>query len=230
MRCDWGLRMEIFILCYIFIYLCIVSGCAVPSLPLGLFSSCSERGLLSSCSAWPPLYRGFPGCRARALDTGSAVVVHRLSRSVACGFFLDQGSNPRLLHWQVGSSPLSHQGSLQMGLYSRESNLLSLLLIQGKTHSSLCAISFLKLFIQKSQIPENSRGAKFCLMLAASRLIPFSEELHGIKQTGNVRLLSNPLSSSPNPNFTPAPELGSLPYSPGDGKCTGSVIRTRGWS
>ena len=150
-------------------------------------------------------------------------MAHGLSSSAACGIFLDQGSNPRLLHWQVGSSPLSHQGSLQMGLYSRESNPLSLLLIQGKTHSSLCAISFLKLFIQKSQIPENSRGAKFCLMLAASRLIPFSEELHGIKQTGNVRLLSNPLSSSPNPNFTPAPELGSLPHSPGDGKCTGSL-------
>ena len=230
MHCDWGLRMEIFILCYVFIYLCIVSGCAVSSLPLGLFSSCSERGLLSSCSAWPPHYRGFSCCRARALDTGSVVVWHGLGCSVTRGNLPDQGSNPCLLHWQVDSLPLSHQGSLQMGLYSHESNLLSLLLIQGKTHSSFCAVSFLKLFIQKSQIPENSRGAKFCLILTASRLIPFSEELHGIKQTGNVRLLSNPLSSSPNPNFTPAPELGSLQHSPGDGKCTGSVIRTRGWS
>ena len=123
--------------------------------------------------------------------------VHRFSCSAACGIFLDQGSNPCLLHWLVDSLPLSHQGSLQMGIYSHESNLLSLLLIQGKTHSSFCAISFLKLFIQKSQIPENSRGAKFCFILAASRLIPFSEELHGIRQAGNVRLLSNPLSSSP---------------------------------
>ena len=27
------------------------------------------------------------------------------------GIFLTQGSNPRLLHWQVGSVPLSHLGS-----------------------------------------------------------------------------------------------------------------------
>ena len=27
------------------------------------------------------------------------------------GIFLTQGSNPRLLHWQMGSLPLSHQGS-----------------------------------------------------------------------------------------------------------------------
>ena len=26
------------------------------------------------------------------------------------GIFLTQGSNPRLLHWQVGSIPLSHLG------------------------------------------------------------------------------------------------------------------------
>ena len=34
-----------------------------------------------------------------------------LSCSSACGIFLDQGSNPCLLHWQVDSLPLSHQGS-----------------------------------------------------------------------------------------------------------------------
>ena len=28
------------------------------------------------------------------------------------GIFLTQGSNPHLLHWQVDSLPLSHQGSL----------------------------------------------------------------------------------------------------------------------
>ena len=60
-----------------------------------------------------------------------------------------------------------------------------------------CAITFLLLFIQKSQIPENSRGEEFCFILATSQLIPSSEELHSIKQTGNVWLLSNPLGSSP---------------------------------
>ena len=38
----------------------------------------------------------------------SAVVVHRLSCSTTCGIFLDQGSNPCLLHWQADSLPLSH--------------------------------------------------------------------------------------------------------------------------
>ena len=33
------------------------------------------------------------------------------SSSMACGIFLNQGSNPCLLHRQVDSLPLSHQGS-----------------------------------------------------------------------------------------------------------------------
>ena len=40
------------------------------------------------------------------------VVANWLSCSTACGIFLDQGSNPCLLHWQVDSLPLSHQGKL----------------------------------------------------------------------------------------------------------------------
>ena len=44
------------------------------------------------------------------------VVAHRLSHSAACGIFLDQGSNPCLLHWQADSLPLSHQGNLAIGL------------------------------------------------------------------------------------------------------------------
>ena len=44
-------------------------------------------------------------------STGSVVLVHRLSCSVACGIFSDQGSNPRPLHWQVDSLPLYHLGS-----------------------------------------------------------------------------------------------------------------------
>ena len=45
-------------------------------------------------------------------STGPIVVLHRLSRSVACGIFLDQGSNPCPLPWQAVSLPLSHHGSL----------------------------------------------------------------------------------------------------------------------
>lgn len=88
---------------------------------------------------------------------------------------------------------------LQMGIYSHESNLLYCWfrerhMPQAGVH--YCAITFLLLFIQKSQIPENSRGEEFCFILATSQLIPFSEELHSTKQTGNVWLLSNPLGSS----------------------------------
>ena len=44
-------------------------------------------------------------------STGSTVVAHRLSCSVACEIFLNQGPNLCLLHWQAESLPLSHQGS-----------------------------------------------------------------------------------------------------------------------
>ena len=41
---------------------------------------------------------------------GSRAQAQGLSCFEACGIFLDQGSNPSLLHWQVDSS-LSHQGN-----------------------------------------------------------------------------------------------------------------------
>ena len=47
------------------------------------------------------------GCQ----NSGPVVVPHRLSCSAACGIFLDQGLNPRLLHWQMDSLPPSRQGS-----------------------------------------------------------------------------------------------------------------------
>ena len=42
---------------------------------------------------------------------GLGVVVRGLSCSTACGIFLDQGSNPRLPHWQADTLLLNHQGS-----------------------------------------------------------------------------------------------------------------------
>ena len=38
---------------------------------------------------------------------GSVAVTLRLSGSMACGIFLDQGLNPCLRHWQEDSLPLS---------------------------------------------------------------------------------------------------------------------------
>ena len=90
----------------------------------GLFSSFGERELPSSGDVQASPCGGFFCCRAWALgcgasvvavpglsSTGSIVVAHRLSCSIECGIFLDQGSNLCLLHWQADSLPLSHKGS-----------------------------------------------------------------------------------------------------------------------
>ena len=102
---------------YLFIF-----GCAGSWLLHEIFSSCGEQLLLSSCSAQVPHCSGFSLHRLQGAwasvdeatglqSTGTIVVVYRLSCSWACGIFLDQGSNLCLLHWQVNSLPLSHQGS-----------------------------------------------------------------------------------------------------------------------
>ena len=44
-------------------------------------------------------------------STGSGVVARGLGCSAAGETFPDQGWNLRLLHWQMESLPLSHQGS-----------------------------------------------------------------------------------------------------------------------
>ena len=104
-----------------------------------LFSSCSKWGLHSSCDAWASHCGGLllrstgsstlasiklrpmgsvvvaPGLQG----TGSVVVTCRLSCSVACRILLDQGSNPGLMHWRADSSPLSHQGNLEVCLKCR---------------------------------------------------------------------------------------------------------------
>ena len=77
-----------------------------------LFSSCGERETLSSCSARASHCSGFSCCRAWALGAQDLVAMaHGLSCSKSCGIFLDQGSNPCLLHWQAESLPPTHQGS-----------------------------------------------------------------------------------------------------------------------
>ena len=92
----------IFLSCFHnFIYSSIF-GHAESSLLKGLLSSCgmqaSRRGA-SRYGAWAPGRTGSGGLRAQAY------------RPLACGIFLDQGSNPCLAHWQVGSLPLRHQES-----------------------------------------------------------------------------------------------------------------------
>ena len=60
-------------------------------------------------------------CGAQLLGRGASVVVaNGLSCSGVRGILPEQGLNPCLLHWQVDSLPLSHQGSpLMLLLLSR---------------------------------------------------------------------------------------------------------------
>ena len=91
--CFWGSRTSLFV-SYSF-YLFIFWLCWSLLLH-GVFSSCSEWDLLSSWDVWAS-HGDFSYCG--------------LSCSMVCGFFLDQGSNLWILHWQVDSLPLDHQGS-----------------------------------------------------------------------------------------------------------------------
>ena len=100
---------ENFFLNYLFIYLFLAL--------LGLrfcaraFSSCGERGPLSSRYAGLSLSRPLLLRRTGSRRAGSVAVAHGPSWSAACGILPDQGSNPCPLHWQADSQPLRHQGS-----------------------------------------------------------------------------------------------------------------------
>ena len=56
-------------------------------------------------------HAGSVAVASRLWSTGSVAVMHGFSGSAACGIFSDQGWNSCLLHWQVGSLPLSQQVS-----------------------------------------------------------------------------------------------------------------------
>ena len=62
-----------------------------------------------------------PCCTGLSLAVASGgfslwrLLITEHSCPVACGIFPDQGSNPRLLHWQADSVPLDHQAGLTEG-------------------------------------------------------------------------------------------------------------------
>ena len=92
-------------------------------------------GTTICCSAWL-LWLQDTGSRHAGLlaaappleSMGSAVVAHVLNWPMACGIFSDQGSNPRPLHWQVGSYLLHYQGIPSDASVFFLSSLLQLLL------------------------------------------------------------------------------------------------------
>ena len=76
---------------------------------LAMLGLCCHAGSSSSCAARASRCLGFS---CWALDAQASVAgAHGLSCSEARGIFLDQGSNLCLLHQQVASLPLSHQGN-----------------------------------------------------------------------------------------------------------------------
>ena len=93
---------------YLFIYFCLcwvfVSG---RGLSLVVVSGGHSSSRCVDLSLSRPLLLRSTGSRR----TGSVVVAHGPSCSVACGIFPDQGSKPCPLHWQADSQPLHHQGS-----------------------------------------------------------------------------------------------------------------------
>ena len=103
-------------LIYLFIF---ILGCIRSLLLCLLFFSSGEQGQFSSCGAWASHCGDFrcgaslQGVRPSVVATHglSSSVAHRLSLSMECGIFPNQVLNPRLLHWQVDSLSLSHQGS-----------------------------------------------------------------------------------------------------------------------
>ena len=83
-----------------------VSTAAQAFLWLWWVVGCSLAVVQGLLIRWLPLVR----------STGAVVGAHGLNCSATCGILPDQGLNPRLLHWQADSSPLSRQGSRCMFL------------------------------------------------------------------------------------------------------------------
>ena len=93
---------------YLFIYLWL---CWVFVSVRGLSLVVASGGHSSSRCADLPSSRPLLLRSTDSRCAGSVIVAHGPSRSVACGIFPDQGSNPCPLHWQADSQPLRHQGS-----------------------------------------------------------------------------------------------------------------------
>ena len=96
---------------FLFIYLCFLASLCLHCCTWA-FSSCGEQGLLSSLRSdgfsWPwLLWLRSTSSRVRS----SVVATHWLCCTMACGIFLDQGSNPLPLHGQADCSPLDYQGN-----------------------------------------------------------------------------------------------------------------------
>ena len=122
-KCNYNSSLYLKIYIYIYIYRYIFIYLILGMLGLHFFDQA-----LPSCGKWGILFivvHGFliavaslvaenrlQACGLQQLQPmGSVVVALGLSCSIACGIFLDQGSNLCALHLQTDSYPLHHQGS-----------------------------------------------------------------------------------------------------------------------
>ena len=117
---DLGLRLKLFFFLILFIYLW---PCWVFVSVRGLSLVAASGGHSSSQCAGLSLSRPLLLRSTGSRRAGSAIVAHGPSRSVACGIFPDQGSNPCSLHWQADSRPLRHQGRPETKAFWEISNV-----------------------------------------------------------------------------------------------------------
>ena len=103
---------------FIYLWLCWVFVSVRGPSPV-VASGGHSSSLCAGLSVSRPLLLWSTGSRR----AGSVVVAHGPSRSVACGIFPDQGSNPCPLHWQADSQPLRHQGSPRLHILLKEQKL-----------------------------------------------------------------------------------------------------------
>ena len=102
-----------------------------------------------------------------------------LSCSMACGIFLDQGSNPCLLHWQADSLPLS-QGEIPLrNAFNHKQQLQN-----NPTNSSLKKDKCFLALIHQSKMPSKARLNLSAQSSTALALGPKACLAHGGKNRG----------------------------------------------
>ena len=114
----WGFVLFCFLIVFIYFWLCWIFV-SVRGLSLVAASGGHSSSRCAGLSLLRPLLLRSTGSRR----TGSVVVAHGLSRSVACGILPDQSLNPCPLHWQADSQPLHHQGSPLMRFWLKKTSI-----------------------------------------------------------------------------------------------------------